>query len=75
MIADWQPEPLVPDTPEDHPALDPFVVEGKVCGVLTINFLAVVLQTLFSNLLGWQVCMCQWKRLPEPCYTQLLRIS
>jgi serine palmitoyltransferase len=31
LILDWQPEPLVPDTPEDHPALDPFVVEGKVC--------------------------------------------
>lgn len=30
LILDWQPEPLVPDTPEDHPALDPFVVEGKV---------------------------------------------
>ena len=31
LITEWLPEPLVPDTPEDHPALDPFVVEGKVC--------------------------------------------
>jgi len=30
LVMDWQPEPLVPDTNEDHPALNPFVVDGKV---------------------------------------------
>lgn len=29
LISDWQPEPLVPDTPPDHPALHPLVIEKK----------------------------------------------
>ncbi|KZS20238.1 serine palmitoyltransferase 1 [Daphnia magna] len=37
LITDWQPEPLVPDTNEDHPALDPFVVEGKVGKYVCVN--------------------------------------
>lgn len=30
IIAKWQPEPLVGDTPADHPALFPRIVEGRV---------------------------------------------
>jgi len=37
LIAEWQPEPLVPDSPEDHPALSPLVVEGKVNYYLTLK--------------------------------------
>uniref|UniRef100_A0A915JYD7 Serine palmitoyltransferase 1 n=1 Tax=Romanomermis culicivorax TaxID=13658 RepID=A0A915JYD7_ROMCU len=29
LIAEWQPEPLVPPTPTDHPALNPLYVEGQ----------------------------------------------
>lgn len=29
LIAEWEPEPLVPDTPQDHPALNRKYVEGK----------------------------------------------
>uniref|UniRef100_A0A0K0DWU0 Serine palmitoyltransferase 1 n=1 Tax=Strongyloides stercoralis TaxID=6248 RepID=A0A0K0DWU0_STRER len=29
-INEWEPEPLVPDTPQDHPALNPKFVEGKM---------------------------------------------
>lgn len=28
LISDWEPEPLVPETPPDHPALNPKCVEG-----------------------------------------------
>lgn len=28
LINEWEPEPLVPDTPQDHPALNPVYVEG-----------------------------------------------
>uniref|UniRef100_A0A0N4ZI78 Serine palmitoyltransferase 1 n=1 Tax=Parastrongyloides trichosuri TaxID=131310 RepID=A0A0N4ZI78_PARTI len=29
-IKEWKPEPLVPETPQDHPALNPKFVEGKM---------------------------------------------
>jgi serine palmitoyltransferase len=28
LIAEWEPEPLVPDTPPDHPALVPTYIDG-----------------------------------------------
>lgn len=62
LITDWQPEPLVPDTNEDHPALDPFVVEGKVCCLMKTSF--IIFQYLWRISLGWQVCLCQRQRLP-----------
>ncbi|XP_078656406.1 serine palmitoyltransferase 1-like [Branchiostoma floridae x Branchiostoma belcheri] len=53
LLAEWQPEPLVPDTPEDHPALHPrvvsgkaglkVVVDGKEClNLATLNFLGML---------------------------------
>ncbi|CAJ0573497.1 unnamed protein product, partial [Mesorhabditis spiculigera] len=30
LIAEWVPEPLVPETPQDHPVLNPRYVEGKM---------------------------------------------
>jgi|688.fasta_scaffold383509_1 serine palmitoyltransferase len=57
LISDWQPEPLVPDTSEDHPALDPFVVEGKVCCFQkqVPNILKLYLKSLFQA--GKYVCV------------------
>lgn len=53
LIAEWQPEPLVPETPADHPALNPLYVEGKLTkyvkiegktylNAATLNFLGLV---------------------------------
>ena len=57
LISDWQPEPLVPDTSEDHPALDPFVVEGKVCCFQkqVPNILKLYLKSFFQA--GKYVCV------------------
>lgn len=37
LIAEWQPEPLVPPTPADHPALNPLYVEGKLTKYVKID--------------------------------------
>lgn len=37
LINNWQPEPLVPDNRQDHPALNPVVVQGKVGKYVTVN--------------------------------------
>ncbi|XP_014677729.1 PREDICTED: serine palmitoyltransferase 1-like [Priapulus caudatus] len=37
LIAEWTPEPLVPDTPSDHYTLHPRVVDGKPGKTVTIN--------------------------------------
>ncbi|TMS34050.1 hypothetical protein L596_001709 [Steinernema carpocapsae] len=53
LIAEWMPEPLVPESPQDHPVLNPkFIegkmgkyvnVEGKTClNIATSNFLGLV---------------------------------
>ncbi|VDM96955.1 unnamed protein product [Thelazia callipaeda] len=31
ILAKWKPEPLVPETPAEHPALRPHFFDGKVC--------------------------------------------
>uniref|UniRef100_A0A0N5BVP3 Serine palmitoyltransferase 1 n=1 Tax=Strongyloides papillosus TaxID=174720 RepID=A0A0N5BVP3_STREA len=36
-INEWEPEPLVPETPNDHPALNPRFIEGKMGKYIKID--------------------------------------
>lgn len=37
LIAEWTPEPLVPDVDDDHPALHPKIVSGKLGKEVVVN--------------------------------------
>ncbi|XP_014677728.1 PREDICTED: serine palmitoyltransferase 1-like [Priapulus caudatus] len=37
LVEEWTPEPLVPDTPADHPGLHPRSFEGKLGKIIRIN--------------------------------------
>ncbi|CAB3404844.1 unnamed protein product [Caenorhabditis bovis] len=37
LIAEWEPEPLVPETPQDHPVLNPKFVDGKMTKEVSID--------------------------------------
>ncbi|CCD65324.1 Serine palmitoyltransferase 1 [Caenorhabditis elegans] len=37
LIADWTPEPLVPETPQDHPVLNPKYADGKMTKDVSID--------------------------------------
>ncbi|VDK72073.1 unnamed protein product [Onchocerca ochengi] len=37
IIAEWKPEPLVPETPAEHPALQTHYFDGKVCKFVTYD--------------------------------------
>ncbi|CAP27344.1 Protein CBR-SPTL-1, partial [Caenorhabditis briggsae] len=37
LIAEWQPEPLVPETPQDHPVLNPKYADGKMTKEVSID--------------------------------------
>ncbi|KAK5965349.1 hypothetical protein GCK32_005957, partial [Trichostrongylus colubriformis] len=52
LIAEWQPEPLVPDTPQDHPALNPRFADGKMCKYVRIDG-KEYLNMATSNFLGF----------------------
>ncbi|XP_009703351.1 PREDICTED: serine palmitoyltransferase 1-like, partial [Cariama cristata] len=37
LIEEWQPEPLVPPVPKDHPALNYNIVSGPPTHIITVN--------------------------------------
>ncbi|CAI5441438.1 unnamed protein product [Caenorhabditis angaria] len=37
LIAEWEPEPLVPETPQDHPVLNPKFADGKMTKEVSID--------------------------------------
>uniref|UniRef100_A0A8R1DYV2 Serine palmitoyltransferase 1 n=1 Tax=Caenorhabditis japonica TaxID=281687 RepID=A0A8R1DYV2_CAEJA len=37
LIAEWKPEPLVPETPQDHPVLNPKYADGKMTKEVSIE--------------------------------------
>ncbi|KAM4878931.1 serine palmitoyltransferase 1 isoform 2-T3 [Sylvia borin] len=37
LIEEWQPEPLVPSVPKDHPALNYNIVSGPPTHIITVN--------------------------------------
>uniref|UniRef100_A0A915B0A7 Serine palmitoyltransferase 1 n=2 Tax=Parascaris univalens TaxID=6257 RepID=A0A915B0A7_PARUN len=52
LISDWEPEPLVPETPPDHPALNPKCVDGKMTKYVKIDG-KECLNMASSNFLGF----------------------
>ncbi|MFH4978491.1 hypothetical protein AB6A40_005200 [Gnathostoma spinigerum] len=52
LIAKWQPEPLVPDTPPDHFALHPKFIDGKMTKHVSIEG-KDYLNLATSNFLGF----------------------
>jgi hypothetical protein len=42
LIDEWQPEPLVPDVPKDHPALNPRLVTRSVFIIITIIVIIIL---------------------------------
>ncbi|KAK6047305.1 hypothetical protein COOONC_15189 [Cooperia oncophora] len=52
LIAEWKPEPLVPDTPQDHPVLNPKFADGKMSKYVRIDG-KEYLNMATSNFLGF----------------------
>ncbi|KHJ90456.1 hypothetical protein OESDEN_09703, partial [Oesophagostomum dentatum] len=52
LIAEWHPDPLVPDTPQDHPVLNPKFADGKMTKYVKIDG-KEYLNMATSNFLGF----------------------
>ncbi|VDM66230.1 unnamed protein product, partial [Strongylus vulgaris] len=52
LIAEWHPEPLVPETPQDHPVLNQKLAEGKMTKYVKIDG-KEYLNMATSNFLGF----------------------
>ncbi|EYC26946.1 hypothetical protein Y032_0009g441 [Ancylostoma ceylanicum] len=52
LIAEWRPDPLVPDTPQDHPVLNPKFADGKMTKYVMIDG-KEYLNMATSNFLGF----------------------
>ncbi|XGW09575.1 hypothetical protein V3C99_011675 [Haemonchus contortus] len=52
LIAEWKPDPLVPDSPQDHPVLNPKFADGKMTKYVRIDG-KEYLNMATSNFLGF----------------------